>query len=178
VVLGDPMVFVNQTTGTPPIDYLWDFGDGIGTSTDTDPTYTYLSTGTFTVTLTATNTEGADDVQHTVVVLPPPCEPVTDLELTLVTTGTIYPGDLVDFTANVLPDGATTPYTYTVNGGPEMTTIDDPFTFTVTATAPGTQTVEIAVWNCTGVDPVTATIDVVVTPVTFRVYLPIVLRGE
>jgi hypothetical protein len=133
------------------------------------------------VTLVATNTEGTDDVQHAVVVLPPPCEPVTGVELTLVTTGTIYPGDLATFTVDVLPDGATRPYTYTVDGGPEMTTTDDPFMFSVTATAPGTQAVAIAAWNCTGVDPVTATIDVIVTPpepVTFSVYLPLVVKSQ
>ena len=176
VILGEPMVFTNETTGTPPIEYFWDFGDDAGTSTETDPSYIYGTTGTFTVTLVATNTEGTDDVQHAVVVLVPPCEAVTGVDLTLVTTGTIYPGDPVTFSADVLPDGATTPYTYTVDGGPATSTSDDPFTFVVTASEPGTQTVEIAIWNCPGAAPATATIDVVVTE-PFYFYLPIVLKA-
>ncbi|MBN1136660.1 MAG: PKD domain-containing protein, partial [Anaerolineae bacterium] len=68
--LGEAMVFTNQTTGTAPFSYWWDFGDGLGTSTDADPSYTYLSTGTFTVTLTATNSVGADSASHAVVVEP------------------------------------------------------------------------------------------------------------
>ena len=70
VTLGEPMVFTNQTAGTAPLSFWWDFGDGAGTSTEVDPIYTYLSTGTFTVTLVATNTIGVDSVSHPVVVEP------------------------------------------------------------------------------------------------------------
>jgi hypothetical protein len=70
VVLGNPMEFTNETTGTLPIDYVWDFGDGTGTSTETDPSYMYQAAGTYTVTLTATNIQGSDVVTHTVVVDP------------------------------------------------------------------------------------------------------------
>lgn len=44
--------FTNTTTGSGPITYLWNFGDG-NTSTQTNPTHTYSSAGVYTVTLTA-----------------------------------------------------------------------------------------------------------------------------
>jgi len=70
VALGYPVTFSNLTTGIPPIDYLWDFGDSLGTSTQSAPAYTYPSTGTFTVTLVATNSLGSDRTSHPVVVTP------------------------------------------------------------------------------------------------------------
>jgi PKD repeat protein len=71
IVLGNTMLFTNTTTGAPPLDYLWDFGDSLGFSTDSDPAYVYLTTGTFTVTLTATNSISVDRVSHPVTVLTP-----------------------------------------------------------------------------------------------------------
>lgn len=44
--------FTNTTTGSGPITYLWNFGDG-QTSTQTNPTHVYNGTGVYTVTLTA-----------------------------------------------------------------------------------------------------------------------------
>ncbi len=153
VTLGNPVVFTNLTIGTPPLDYLWDFGDGVGTSTESDPEYTYLVPGTFTVTLSATNSQGSDIVQHPVVVLEAACVEVTGVDLTLVTTGIIYPGDAVDFSADIMPDDAGTPYTYTVDYGdgsaPVLdTSSDDPLALNHTFYATGTYEVEIAVWNC------------------------------
>jgi len=72
VTLGEPMVFQNETTGSEPLSFSWDFGDGVGVSTERDPSYTYLSTGAFTVTLTASNTSGSSEAQHTVQVDPVP----------------------------------------------------------------------------------------------------------
>jgi len=68
VQLGGAVAFSNQTLGTPPLQYLWDFGDGAGTSTQVNPEYVYALPGTYDVTLTATNSEGSDVVTHSVVV--------------------------------------------------------------------------------------------------------------
>jgi PKD repeat protein len=233
VILGDAMDFTNQTTGTLPITYTWDFGDGVGTSTETHPSYTYASAGTFSVTLVATNTAGSDSVtnavvvepcvelagitiagpttgepgvytftttytpteatppiayiwnngdvvsttvrtldvgEHTLVVAatncdgvqvsdthvititPPPCTEVTSIDLTRVTTGTIYTDTLVTFEADLLPDDLDTPYAYriTVDGTPGVTQTAsaDPLSFSHTFPTTGSHNVEIAVWNC------------------------------
>jgi carboxypeptidase T len=69
--LGRPVTFTNRTKGAEPLDYWWDFGDGLGTSIQRDPVYTYVSTGTFTVTLVATNSLGSDRASQSVTVLSP-----------------------------------------------------------------------------------------------------------
>lgn len=52
--------FTNQSTGSEPITYTWDFGDGSPVSTDTNPTHVYTQQGIYQVTLTATNAAGTD----------------------------------------------------------------------------------------------------------------------
>lgn len=56
--------FTNETSGTIPIDYLWDFGDGI-TSTETSPVHAYAVPGEYPVTLSAHNLCGSAEVNHT-----------------------------------------------------------------------------------------------------------------
>ena len=46
--------FTNQTSGQLPMEYAWDFGDGL-TSTEESPFHAYAVPGPFTVTLSATN---------------------------------------------------------------------------------------------------------------------------
>ena len=51
------MQFTDLSTGSKPITWLWNFGDGKN-STAKSPTHTYSTTGTYTITLTATNAAG------------------------------------------------------------------------------------------------------------------------
>lgn len=51
--------FTNQTSGQLPLDFTWDFGDGI-TSTEESPVHYYAVPGPFTVTLMAANICGAN----------------------------------------------------------------------------------------------------------------------
>jgi hypothetical protein len=69
VVLGQSAVFTNGSSGTPPLSYDWDFGDGVGTSSDENPTYDYTAAGTYTVTLTTTNIFGSSDYSLPITVL-------------------------------------------------------------------------------------------------------------
>ncbi len=74
ITLGQTAVFTATSTGTPPLTYEWDFGDGSGTATDANPTYLYTAVGTYTVALTTT---AGNDLTHTitdtfVVAAPPP----------------------------------------------------------------------------------------------------------
>jgi parallel beta-helix repeat protein len=52
--------FLNLSTGSVPLSYEWDFGDGSSVSTGKDPSHTYTGSGTYTVKLTATNSAGTD----------------------------------------------------------------------------------------------------------------------
>ncbi len=113
VVLGQPMLFTNESTGNPTPTYAWDFGDGSGTSTARNPTYIYLSSGSFTVTLTATNIQGSDVVTHPVEVLQPPCEPVRNAAFSWSPT-TPRDGQAVSFQGSAQ---GTAPITYTWSFG-------------------------------------------------------------
>jgi PKD repeat protein len=66
VLLGQPTNFTNQTTGSEPLTFEWDFGDSVGISTDINPSYTYSYTGTYSVTLEAYNSFGINSIIHTV----------------------------------------------------------------------------------------------------------------
>jgi uncharacterized repeat protein (TIGR01451 family) len=57
--------FTDQSSGTPPFEYLWDFGDGI-TSTEQSPAHLYTSPGTYTVSLTVSAPCGIDVYETTV----------------------------------------------------------------------------------------------------------------
>jgi PKD repeat protein len=59
VSVGNPVQFTNESYGTSPITYTWDFGDKSPITTTVNPSHTYMLTGTFTITLTATNEFGS-----------------------------------------------------------------------------------------------------------------------
>lgn len=134
-VQGSVLTFTAQAEGTPPVSFLWDFGDG-GTGSGPVVTHTYAAVGTYTVVLTASNACGMEAVSATLVVGNPPqadftsnspvClgEPTT---FTNTTTGTPSFTYLWDF-----GDGATSPlenptHTYALPGV---------YTVTLTATNP------------------------------------------
>ena len=50
--------FVDRSTGSAPLTYQWDFGDG-STSTEINPSHMYINKGTYTVSLTVKNLYGS-----------------------------------------------------------------------------------------------------------------------
>jgi PKD repeat protein len=70
-MVGETAVFTNTTTGTGPISYTWEFGDG-GSSSSANPTYLYAEPGTYTVVLTAVNDFETAVITGTFVVNPLP----------------------------------------------------------------------------------------------------------
>jgi YVTN family beta-propeller protein len=70
IQVGDTQSWTNQSTGTAPLSYVWNFGDGTPLHVAEHPTHTYVTTGTFTVVLTVTNPIGQDSTTGTVVVKP------------------------------------------------------------------------------------------------------------
>jgi PKD repeat protein len=65
------VTFTATASGTQPIDFLWDFGDGI-TATGITVTHAFSTSDTFTVTLTATNACDVVLVNKDLTVLPAP----------------------------------------------------------------------------------------------------------
>jgi PKD repeat protein len=52
------VTFRDHSTGTTPMNYLWEFGDG-ATSTEQNPSHIYIRKGLYTVRLTVTNAYGS-----------------------------------------------------------------------------------------------------------------------
>jgi len=107
--------------------------------------------------------------------------PITEVSLERTTSGNeLYPGKVISFSAALLPLDLTTPYSYTINGGATLTGTTNPLEFTLTYAAPGAYKVELAVWNCTQMEPVTDTLQVIVqpaqTPPTI-ILLPLIMRS-
>jgi len=111
------------------------------------------------------------------------CVDVTDVTLTRLTTGNIYPGTEVQFRATIAPATAI-PYTYTVDygAGPSapVSTVNNPLTFSHTFATTGTKTVTFAAWNCEMTVPLTDMAQLTVlapAPTTYLIYLPLVMRA-
>ena len=126
-------------------------------------------------------TEPVTDVVSVSVVAVP--VPLTSVDLTLVTTGTIHVGDFVDFSADLLPDNADKPYTFTIDFGDSSpvfsdTSILDPLSFTHAFLNGGTYTVVVEAWNASNTEPVTDSLDLTVyEPVTvYSSFLPLVTK--
>ncbi|MDH7475587.1 MAG: lamin tail domain-containing protein [Anaerolineae bacterium] len=69
--VGQKVTFTNKSTGTEPLSYDWDFGDGEA-STETNPQHVYAEPGTYRVCLTATNPWGSDTATAEITVSQPP----------------------------------------------------------------------------------------------------------
>jgi len=100
---------------------------------------------------------------------------VTEVNLSVVTPGPFYPGDTVQFSADIAPDGFDGPYSYSINSGPVQQSSDDPLLFSLSFGDPGTYPVEIAVWNCDMSTPATDTVEIIVS--YYTTYLPVILRN-
>jgi chitodextrinase len=69
-VTGEPITFTGRASGTLPIDYIWDFGDG-STAVGDVVIHVFELPMDYLVTLTATNDCGLDALTQVVVVEPP-----------------------------------------------------------------------------------------------------------
>ncbi len=70
VALGEMATFDSTATGSEPLSYLWDFGDG-ESSTEPDPSHLYASAGSYEVTLTVSNEAGSAVASGTFIVESP-----------------------------------------------------------------------------------------------------------
>jgi PKD repeat protein len=177
---------------TMPYTYTINYDDGTAPLTSTasaDPlslSHTYATTGTYTVEIGVWNCDMAMPITatHTVTITTAGiCLPLTGVDLSIM-AGTMQTDTPVRFRADLMPDDATKPYSYTVDYGDgtapiTATSSTDPLTLTHTYNTSATYTVEIGVWNCDMTTPITDILDVeIVRAADFYIYLPLVLRGK
>jgi len=145
---GETVTFTNTTTGTAPVTYAWDFGDG-ATSTDMSPTHAYAAAGTYTVTLTATNAAGSDTATQDVTVTAGAVAPVAGFTWTAAGLDATF--------TNTTTGTAPITYAWDFGDGGTSTDLNPTYTYAVA----GTYTVTLVATNSEGSD--TATDDVTVT---------------
>ncbi len=157
-------------TGTAPISWEWSFQNGAPpTSTLESPTgIDFGVSGTYAYTATAANCGGTglDTFVDAVTVSCESCTPIFAIELSQLSPDPIYPGEPVAFSADLMPDEANKPYSYTVSvdGAPILSgqSSDDPLEFQHSFTEPGEYTVSIDAWNCEMSEPATTELMVIV----------------
>lgn len=115
-------------SGSAPITYTWDFGDGTVTNDPLATSHTYTATGQYVVSLTADNVAGTDVVSTTVDV---GVAPTASFNAT--PNPTNYP-DFTTFTFTGDAGTGPTAYLWTLSNG--VTATVDSFTATLTAPAP------------------------------------------
>ena len=153
--------FTNQSTGTAPLTYAWDFtSDGVADSSEPSPSYIYTATGTYTVNLTVTNAGGSNTAQKIgyITVSPAPVVPAAAFTSSK-QTGTVPL--TVTFTDQ---STGTAPFTYAWdfnNDGTRDSTSQNP---SFTYQNPGTYTVKLTVTNAVGTDVETKSGYITVSP--------------
>ncbi len=167
---GEPYHYGDVVTLTAAAAAGWSFdawsGDASGVLTET------------TVTMTGNKAVTATFVTQ-------PCAGATGVDLNLLTQGTLTPTTPVQFSADIAPDDAAKPYTYTLNfgsgAGSQLNSSDDPLLFSHIFGAVGTYTVEIAVWNCamSSTSAITDAAQITISPAAesgHTIYLPLVMK--
>ncbi|HNT75900.1 MAG TPA: PKD domain-containing protein, partial [Anaerolineae bacterium] len=153
--VGSPYDFdavLDPLDASEPITYTWT-PEPAGGQGAAQATYQWAVTGTHTITVTAENYGGLFTGTHTIAIAEASaCVEVTGVDLSLLTSGTIYTNTTVQFSADIAPDDAGKPYTYTVDygagHGPATAGSEDPLQFNHVFAIPGIYTVEVGVWNC------------------------------
>jgi PKD repeat protein len=141
--------FTDQSTGTSPLTYAWDFdNDGKIDSSLKNPTYTYTKPGTYKANLTVTNSVGSASKQVTVTV-----QPLTVKKPVAKFTQTTYTGKvplIVKFTDK--SQNNPTSYLWRFGDGSSSTDMNPSHTYT----SMGIYMVRFTATNSAGSDTVTS----------------------
>ena len=160
--------FTATADGTAPIEYLWDFGDGSRGAGQT-VSHTYAGNDAYTVVLTATNVwEYGAAVTSQVVNLTCDAVQIEDVTTAIVDCAVTFTADLT----------GTAPFSYYWDFGAfgYRLTPNPTLDFGQSGTYPYTVTVS----NCSTAQDTwsgAVTVSCVPHPVTWRAYLPVVIRG-
>ena len=141
--LGQVVTFTAVATGSLPITFAWDFGDG-SSGTGMSVPHTYDVAGDHVVVLTASNACHWEVVSHTIAIVVPPCEPVHDADFGW-TPVTPTAGQVVTFTGWA---SGTPPITYTWNWGDGSLPLAPWPSATHTYDVPGEYTGVLTATNC------------------------------
>ena len=151
--------FTDQSTGTDPMTYKWDFNnDGETDSTAQNPSFTYTTAGPYSVNLTVTNAAGSDSVLKTDYINVTQVAPHTAFTSN-VQSGTAPLG--VRFTdQSTGTDPMTYKWDFNNDGETDSTAQNPSFTYTTV----GTYSVNLTVTNAAGSDSVLKTDYIDITP--------------
>ncbi len=152
--VNETVIFTNTSTGTEPLAYQWNLGDGSPIVTDTHPPpHSYTDAGVYTVVLTATNPWGVDIATAMV--------HVGHSSMAAFTVSDEYPsvGELVTFINNSTGGD---PLTYEWDFGDGETSQQS--TPTHVYDAPGDYTITLTVTNPWGESTATALVHVGTSP--------------
>ncbi len=165
---GQAVTLTAQATGTAPISFAWDFGDG-SSGSGSIVTHTFAA-GTYTVSLAAENPCGQETVRHVLLVLPA-CMPVTGTALFRQPPAPAA-GEAVTLTAQAT---GTEPITFEWAFGDDGTGSGPIVTHTFASA--GLYTVTLTATNACGQDLVQSPVTVLPPGTVYRIYLPLVTRG-
>ena len=146
--------FTNTSTGTAPLTYLWDFGDGV-TSTEINPSHNYSNAGSFTVRLISTNTSGCSDT-----LVKPNAIVIGTVRANFTVPETICAGTPSIFTNTSTPTGVGAIWNF---GDGTTSTQESP---SKTYTIPGTYTIKLVSTSGNCGDSLTRNIVVLSKPTT------------
>jgi PKD repeat protein len=165
---GDVVTFTAAATGSPPLAYTWDFGDGAA-GRGAVVTHAYALSATFTVALTATNPCGTAGVTDTLRVIA--CTAPAGLALEH-SPRPAHPGQAAYFTATLA--AGSPPLTYTWSFGDGTPPASGPHVAHAYAAA-GAYTATAVVEN--GCGSVQGNVPVEVVPSIYWAYLPVASRN-
>lgn len=142
---GDMVTFTNTSTGSPTLEYTWNFGDGSATSTETSPKHQYTTAGDYTVTLSVHNTWGDSQATGRVVFRPRAAFKPDNINIHL--------GDPIQFT-NQSTGTSPLKYTWDFNDGTTSSLAEPSHTYTVAKD----YTVKLTVENAQGKEEATGAV--------------------